>query len=121
MKRLLIILVLLFSSSIFADTSKYQITGVAALRCSDYLDGYKILDKDDKEDIIMIYEQSIASFLTALNIESITNQNTFIDLSQNNIKLALSYVKNYCLDNRDDKVFIPILMYRNTLPKIPSN
>jgi hypothetical protein len=35
--------------------------------------------------------------------------------------LALSYVKNYCLDNRDDKVFIPILMYRNTLPNIPSN
>ena len=121
MKILLTLFVLLLSSSVFADTSKYQITGVAALRCSDHLDGYKILDKDDKEDIILIYEQSIASILTALNLESITNQGTFKDLSPNNIKLALSYVKNYCLDNRDDKVFIPILMYRNTLPNIPSN
>jgi len=103
------------------ENSNNQITGVAALTCSDYLDGYKILDKDDKEDIILIYEQSIASFLTALNLSSITDLNTFKNLSQNNINLALFYVKNYCLNNRDDKVFIPILMYRNTLPDIPNN
>ena len=115
MKKILlsIILILVFSSSIFAKNATIGFLGTT---CSIFYD-YKIkFPKEDFEDHI---QAEILGFLTAYNLYPMVNideKSKTKALTEDTSDYAYESILKYCKENPDSAPFLGLIVYIETLP-----
>ncbi len=114
MKILLTLLILLLSSSVFAEQS--TVVGGVSNDCDKTLELIDSLPQDLPVNVNDMIQQSILGFLSGINAYYNEIKGSYKNLWHDDIDYIYSYVINYCKQNPKGNLMEASLEYLLTLP-----